>query len=118
MRPLYLRLKNFRGIKSGTGLDEVELDFTELPDGLIVLDGPNSSGKTTILDSMTPYRLMPYRAGESYSPRAFSYYDCVYGDGYKEFIFEMGGEKYRTAINIDAERKRQEAYLFIDTGGR
>jgi len=117
MRPLYLRLRRFKGIKSGTGLDEIELDFTRLPNGLIVFDSPNGTGKTTILDSMTPYRLMPYRAGDSYSPKAFSYYDNVYGhDAYKELIFEMDGIRYRSVINIDAERKKQEAYLFIDSG--
>lgn len=117
MRPLYLRLKNFKGIKSGMGLDEIELDFTRLPDGLIVFDAPNGSGKTTILDSMTPYRIMPYRAGDSYSPKAFSYYDNVYGnDACKDLIFEMDGRKYRSIINIDADKKKQEAYLFVDSG--
>lgn len=111
MRPLYLKLKGFKGVRSGSGKDELEVDFSACT-GLVAVAGPNGSGKTTVLDNLHPYRIMPYRAG-SYSSRAFSYYnDCYGSDASKEFVFELNGRRYRSLLLIDVERKRQEAYLY------
>jgi exonuclease SbcC len=111
MKPLKLRLKGFKGIKSGMGLDEVTIDFTDMQPGITVFDAPNGSGKTTILDNLHPFRVMPYRAGNSYKPSAFSYYENTEGDAEKEFTFDMDGVVYRSLIKIDTDRKKQEAYL-------
>jgi exonuclease SbcC len=111
MKPLKLRLKGFKGIKSGMGLDEVTIDFADMQPGITVFDAPNGSGKTTILDNLHPFRVMPYRAGNSYKPSAFSYYENTEGDAEKQFIFEMDGVVYRSLIKIDTDRKKQEAYL-------
>lgn len=111
MRPLFLKLKGFKGIRSGSGKDELELDISEWK-GLVAVTGSNGSGKTTVLDNLHPYRVMPYRAG-SYSPKAFSYYNECYGsDASKELVFELNGSRYRSLVLIDAERKKQEAYLY------
>jgi exonuclease SbcC len=112
MRPISLYLKGFKGIRAGMGIDEVRIDFENIPDGLVVFSAPNGSGKTTILDNLHPFRILPYRTGNSYRPTAFSYYEHVYGDALKEFIFEMDGTRYRSLILIDTERKKQEAYLY------
>jgi len=115
VRPIFLKLKGFKGIRSGSEKDEIELDFSNLQ-GLVALTGPNGAGKTTVLDNLHPYRIMPYRAG-SYSSRAFSFYSECYGsDALKELQFEMNGKVYRSLILIDAERKRQEAYLYERIG--
>ncbi len=111
MKPIQLLLRNFKGIKAGMGLDEVTVDFTSL-NGIVVFSAPNGSGKTTILDNLHPYRLMPYRAGNSYRPTAFSYYDHTYGDAAKVFIFEVDGATYMSKILIDTDRKKAEAYLY------
>lgn len=111
MRPLFLKLKGFKGIRSGSGKDELELDISEWK-GLVAVTGPNGSGKTTVLDNLHPYRVMPYRAG-SYSPKAFSFYNECYGsEALRELIFELNGLRYRSLVLIDAERKKQEAYLY------
>lgn len=110
MRPLNLKLKNFKGIKAGMGLDEVGIDLSGIK-GIAVFSAPNGSGKTTILDNLHPYRLMPYRAG-GYRPSSFSFYEHVYDTGMKELIFEIEGVCYRSVVLIDANRKKQEAYLF------
>lgn len=111
MRPLFLKLKGFKGIRSGSGKDELELDISEWK-GLVAVTGPNGSGKTTVLDNLQPYRVMPYRAG-SYSPKAFSFYNECYGsDASKELVFELNGSRYRSLVLIDSERKKQEAYLY------
>ena len=74
-------------------------------------------GKTTILDNMHPYRLMPYRA-TSYSPDAFSYYDHTYGEARKELHFSMTGRDYKEVLTIDNERRKQECYLYVLDSGK
>ncbi len=112
MIPVKLRLRGFKGIKAGMGLDEITIDFTKIPDGITAISAPNGTGKTTILDNIHAYRVMPYRAGNSYRPTAFTYYDHTYGDAEKEFIFEHDDILYRSLVMIDTDRKKQEAYLY------
>jgi len=116
MRPISLYLKGFKGIRAGMGLDEITINFEDIPEGLVVFSAPNGSGKTTILDNLHPFRILPYRTGNSYRPTAFSYYDHVYGDAQKSFTFEMDGIRYRSLVSIDTGRKKQEAYLYQWTG--
>lgn len=121
MNPLSLRLKNFKGIRAGLGLDDIFLDLTKLPPGLVAIVGTNGSGKTTIMDNLHPYRLMPYklRKAKDWSPNAFSYYDqCDGTEALKEFVFGMGEHTYRSLIMIDAERRKQECYLYRQNGGQ
>jgi exonuclease SbcC len=115
MRPISLRLRGFKGIRSKFGKDEIVLDFSGIK-GLAAITGPNGAGKTTVLDNLHPFRIMPYRAG-SYSPKSFSYYSECYGrDASKELVFQFEDRLYRSLILIDAEKKKQEAYLFLKEG--
>lgn len=118
MIPISLTLRGFRGIRSGMGLDEITIDLSDLPDGLVAITGPNGAGKTTILDNLHPYRIQPYkcRKAQDWSPASFSYYDQCRSDARKELVFEMGGIRYRSLIMIDAEKRRQEAYLYRQDG--
>lgn len=115
MKPLHLTLRNFIGIRSGLNRDEITLDLRDKR-GLIALVGPNGCGKTTILDNLTPFRLMAYRAG-GYSPRQFSYYEETYGDAYKALTWEHGGTEYRSELHIKGSNKtkKTEAYLYVLT---
>jgi len=56
MRITYLKLKNFIGIHAGTGLTELELDFSNNKNKIIMLLGKNGSGKSTLLSLLTPFR--------------------------------------------------------------
>lgn len=117
MIPLRVRLKGFKGIRSAWGVDEIDIDLSRLPKGLIAITGPIGSGKTTLLDNLHPYRIMPYRAGD-YSERSFSFYQETYGtDACKELEFLVGDRIFRSVVLIDAERKGQEAYLYREEGG-
>ncbi len=119
MRPLKLTLKNFIGIRSGLGRDEIVINFEELAGDaqLVALVGPNGAGKSTTLDNAHPYRIMPSRAG-SYSPGSFSFYDNVYGsEALKELDFSHGGQVYRSVLSfrMTAKTKKCEAYLMLRT---
>lgn len=120
MIPLHLTLRGFKGIRAGIGLDEVSLDLSNLPEGLIAVFGENGSGKTTILDNLHPYRMMPYKMRDSkagWTPAAFSYYgQCEGRDAMKELVFEHGGKTYRSLLLIDAEKRKMEAYLYLQDG--
>lgn len=78
MRPLTLSLTGFIGVKDGMKRDTVTLNLEALPAGLIALSGPNGSGKTTIMDNLHPYRIMPSQATKL-SVDSFSYWDHIYG---------------------------------------
>jgi len=110
-----IKLRGFKGVKAGIGVDEIFIDLATLPNGLIAITGPNGSSKTTILDNLHPYRLQPFkiRRAKEWSPAAFSFYDQCFGsDAMKELVFEMDGVTYKSLILIDSERRKQEAYLY------
>ena len=114
MRPLRLILKNFKGIRKPV----LDIDIEALAGShqLIAIKGANGAGKTTILDNMHPYRLMPSRAS-TYSPGSFSFYDHVNGpEASKELIFEHGGVVYRSFLlfKVSGKTRKTEAYLSHD----
>jgi len=104
MKILKLRLKGFIGIKEGLGLDEIELDFSDLS-GLIAFAGENGKGKTTVLDNMHPYRQMASR------DRSLKHHTFL-RDSVKELEFEFQGDQYRTLVKIDAESERSEGFIW------
>ncbi len=112
MKPLSLKLRGFKGILAGMGVQEVGLDFALLPPGIVIFYAANGSGKTTIMNNMHPFRIMPDHVKSNYSPDAFSYYDHCYGpDACKDLIWGLDGTTYRSLISIDAIRRKQECYL-------
>lgn len=117
MKPLKLTLTGFRGIQSGMGLETFTLDLSEHDAAqLVAIVAPNGRGKTTILDNLQPYRLMPSKIkNANYSPDAFSYFDHLVSPGKssKELVWEHDGETYRTLIewNITAKTQSTSAYL-------
>ncbi len=114
MQPLKLTLKGFRGIRDGLGLSELTLDLQRLAGGaqLIAIAGPNGSGKTTIMDNLTPYNLLASRAAGG-GPGGFSYYDHVYlPESVKDLMWAHEGRSYRSQIVIRLNgRRKTEAFL-------
>jgi exonuclease SbcC len=120
--PKRLRLKGFKGIRSGFGRDEIALDFESLAGDAqqIAIIGPNGKGKSTILDNMHPYRLMPSRCSK-YSPEAFSYWDHLQGpEGLKELEWEHKDTLYRSTLVFKngGRTKKAEAYLHVFQDGQ
>lgn len=121
MTPLSLTLTGFKGIRDGLGRETIRIDFAALAQGaeLVAITGRNGRGKSTILENMTPYPIMPSKAGGD-GLGAFSYYDEVYlPESQKELVWEMQGIRYRTQIVVrDQGKRRTEAYLHALTDGR
>lgn len=115
MVPQRLIVKGSKGFKSGIGIDEIDLDLSSLPSGLIAITGQNGVGKTTLMDSLPPFRLMPFKCRKSadWGVGSFSYYDHFDGRDCKiERWWSMGGYDYRSLILIDTVARKQECYLF------
>jgi DNA repair protein SbcC/Rad50 len=115
MRVHSLMLKGFRGIRDGMGRDVLELDFERLAPGaaLVAIAGANGRGKTTAMDNLHPYLLMPSRASTG-ALGGFSYYEhVVLPESEKTLVWEMDGRRYRSQLVIrSGGRRRTEAYLF------
>lgn len=112
MNPLSITLKGFKGIKAGLGRDELTIDLAKIEGSLIAIEGSNGTGKTTLLDNLSPFRLMPSRSS-SYSADAFSYFDQTTGDALKKLVWEHAGTVYESTIVLKntGKTKKQECYL-------
>jgi exonuclease SbcC len=113
MQPHWLRLKGFRGIRDGLDRDELILDLDQLAGdaALVALAGANGRGKTTILDNLHPYLMMPSRAA---TVSGFSYYEHVHlPESEKELVWSLQGQRYRSHVVVRVNgRRRTEAFLF------
>ena len=118
-RPLALTLTGFKGIRSGLGRDTVTLDIEEMAGDatLVAIAGANGRGKTTVMDNLHPYPVMPSRAGAD-GLGAFSYYDHVYlPESQKELVWEHRGRRYKSQLVFRISGKRKtEAFLFEQAG--
>jgi exonuclease SbcC len=118
-RPRKLRLKGFRGIKDGLGRDEITLDLDALAANaqLVAIAGLNGRGKTTVIDSLVPFTVMPSRAGAD-GLGAFSYYDHVFlPESEKELLWEHDGVTYKSHLVFRVNGKRKtEAFLLQQDG--
>lgn len=120
MTPNSITLKGFRGIRDGLGRDELTIDLDAIAGQahLIAISGPNGTGKTTLMDNLHPYLVMPSRAGADGLGR-FSYYDhVVLAENIKDLIWTHAGTRYRSEVVIRVNgKKKTEAYLYIDNSG-
>lgn len=116
MKPNKLTLTGFEGVRCGLKKNTVTLDLRAIPEDrkLVALVGPNGSAKTTILDNLHPYRMMPSHC-KTLSPGAFSYWDHITGhEAEKELEWEHVGRQYRShfIFRSTGARKQGDYYLF------
>lgn len=107
MKLKHLLLKGAIGINKGINLEEINIDFTLVPNGLVALTGKNGCGKTTIMENLHPFRSVVSRKG--------SFADHFYlKDSKKILTFEMNGNNYECKIFIDAlsNPSKTEAYIY------
>ena len=104
MKNLKLRVRGAIGFQKGLGLDEIEIDCSNLS-GLIAITGENGSAKTTALEMMHPYSCLASRKG------ALQHHFYL-RDSHKDLEFDFHGNHYRCLIKIDAESSRTEGFLW------
>ncbi len=92
----------------------IDLDVSDLPNGLVALTGTNGAGKSTILESMVPGAL--FRDLPTYG----SLLSCATArDAYLDVEFDFGDHRWRAVHKLDAGTGTRSAptgtsYLFRD----
>ncbi|GGC22966.1 DNA repair protein [Pseudoduganella buxea] len=121
MALISLTLTGFNGVRDGMHRESIHLDFRALGGSpkLVAITGGNGRGKTTVLNNMIYYPVMPSQAGRD-GLGAFSYYDEVYlPENHKVLVWEQNGTVFRQHLVIRlAGRRRTEAYLHIRHGSQ
>ena len=118
--PLHITLTGFTGIRSGLGLRTLSLDLEAVAGDatLVAIAGANGRGKSTLMDNLHPYLVMPSRAGAD-GLGAFSYYDHVYlPQSEKVLVWRHAGARFKSHLVFRLNgRRRTEAFLFIEDQG-
>lgn len=104
MKLTHAQLRGAIGIQRGLGLDEISVDFSAIPPGLVALVAPNGHGKTTLLENLQPFRTLVSREGSLW--RHFSL-----KDSHRILTFEMGGATYTSRMLMNAVKGDGEYYL-------
>lgn len=117
MKPIELELVGFTGIRSGSGLDSFILNLESIPHDakIVALSGKNGIGKTTLMDNLHPYRLMPSRSN-TMTVGGFSYWDNIcLPEARKRLIWEHNGKRYQSDLIFKNSGKtnKTEAYLSV-----
>ncbi len=102
-----VKLRGFKGIKKGMGLDEIELDFRDVA-GMIAISGPTGIGKSTIIENLHPYPQLVSR------PNPVLKNHVSLRDSLKELSFIHNGDLFRTVTKIDAQSGRTEGYIYVN----
>lgn len=115
MKPLKLLLEGFEGIFSAFGRNSIELDLRKIPDdaSIVALVAPNGGGKTTLLENLHPYRIMPSRS-TTLGPGGFSYWTQIRGpSALKDLLWEHDGVLYHTVLSFKSTGKTQKSDCYL-----
>lgn len=112
MRVEYLKLKNFVNIKVGMKRTEVEIDFSKSKNKLILLCGPNGSGKTSLLAEF-----QPFANSGSIDVRGDANLIIEGKDGYKEIHISDKDDLYIIKHHYLFSKKTKSVKSFIEKNG-
>jgi exonuclease SbcC len=106
MQLQHLTLRGFTGLSRGSGIEELDLDLAQIR-GIVVLVGPNGSGKTTTLENLQPFRALP--------SRNIGLKDAVWlRDAAKDLRFTLDGRHYRVLVTVDAHTGKSDGFCWCD----
>lgn len=112
MRIDYIKLKNFVNIKAGMKKTEIEIDFGKSQNKLILLCGPNGSGKTSLLAEFHPF------ANSGNMDVRGEVNLIIEGkDGYKEIHITDKDDKYIIKHHYMFSKKTKSVKSFISKNG-
>lgn len=114
MKPQRLTLSGFKGVRDGLGMKTFTLEFNSLAQ-LIALKGRNGRGKTTLIDNLQPYRLLPSKVDGSWSPKAVSFYEALDApSATKDLVWSHQGKHFRSLCEwkLNGKTRTCAAYLF------
>ena len=108
MKITYLKLENFIGIFNGLGLFEIEIDFKNSTNTIVLLQGANGKGKTVILSMLQPF-------ASSYDDRNELILENE--DGYKEIHIQNKDDEYIIKHYYLNKRKNKSVKSYISKNG-
>jgi len=101
-----VKLRGLIGIADGLHREEVSLDLSSLR-GVVALIGPNGKGKTTFLECLQPFRMLP--------SRGILLKDAVnLRDSHKDLTLDYKGKEYRILVTADSQTGKMDGYLWED----
>jgi DNA repair exonuclease SbcCD ATPase subunit len=112
MKITYLKLENFINIKAGMKKSKVEIDFSKGKNNLILLCGPNGSGKTSLLSE-----LHPFANSGNMDVRGETNLIIEGKDGYKEIHIKDGEDNYIIKHHYLFSKKTKSVKSFITKNG-
>jgi exonuclease SbcC len=101
-----VKIRGAIGIMKGQGVDEVSLDLSRLS-GLVGFEGPNGKGKSTILENLHPFAVLPSRKG------ALQHHFGL-RDSFRDLVFEFNGDEIRTLIKLDSQSAKSEGFVWVN----
>lgn len=99
---------SLRGLLTFRHAQPVTVDLEQLGPGLVAVTGENGAGKTSLVEAIPAalYKELPSRE---------SWYEYFSGrDAFVEAVFDDGGHEVKVRVQVDAERRTTERYLFVD----
>ena len=112
MKITYLKLENFVNIKAGMKKTKVEIDLNKSKNNLILLCGPNGTGKTSLLSE-----LHPFANSGNMDVRGETNLIIEGKDGYKEVHIEDGEDKYIINPHYLFSKKTKSVKSFVTKNG-
>lgn len=112
MKITYLKLENFVNIKAGMKKTKVEIDLNKSKNNLVLLCGPNGSGKTSLLSE-----LHPFANSGNMDVRGETNLIIEGKDGYKEVHIEDKEDKYIIKHHYLFSKKTKSVKSFITKNG-
>lgn len=89
MKITYIRLKNFAAVHTGMHQKEIEIDMSRCKNNIVLIVGPNGSGKTALLST-----LHPFAYPDNGDQRSNSTMILKDHDGEKEIHYDVDGDLY------------------------
>ena len=112
MKITYLKLENFINIKAGMKKTKVEIDLSKSKNNLILLCGPNGTGKTSLLSE-----LHPFANSGNMDVRGETNLIIEGKDGYKEVHIKDGDDKYIIKHHYLFSKKTKSVKSFVTKNG-
>ena len=112
MRITYIKLTNFANISTAMNATEIEIDFTQSKNKIILITGPNGGGKTSLLSC-----LHPFAYNGNFDVRSDVPLIVIGTNGYKEIHYKNGYDEYVIKHFYTHKKETFEVKSYIERNG-